>query len=254
MDDALPEPEPDPLPGPPGSPDWPSLLAREFCPVEEPIAGEVARRYAEGGRSRRALFAESGEQTGGFGGGAPVAEIAVLLDTVAQSARVVLAFLDAHQGLGVLVESGAVVIAVVEARRSRKLAAKEPPTPEDSAEPSAAPAASAPEEALLPDDAVALVDDVLEGLAARLTVHGLTEQAAWARSCALLLLLERENPAGAAAFVRYLSHTDAARQDGARPEGARSGAARHDGARSGAEPGGDRSRLRWWPFRRPGQP
>jgi hypothetical protein len=217
---------------PPSSYPWPTLLARAVCPYEEPIAAAVASHYTAGGRERALVLRGRGESTGAFGGGVAGSEFASLLDAVAASSRALLAFLDAHQGLGTLAGVGSLVIAMIDRRRSRP---RETPDGPPGVPSSGAPASPAPETptgghgsmpqapsltwtTTVPDDtlsvtlsadAVALVDGALDELARHLAVRGLDREAAWARACETTLWFVQHGPAASAGHIRDLTGTDA---------------------------------------------
>jgi hypothetical protein len=68
--------------------DWSVKLAQEVAPAEAELAPLMAEAYAEGGESRRELFAESDSALGGFIPGGAGAVMPAVMDAVSTTAPV----------------------------------------------------------------------------------------------------------------------------------------------------------------------
>jgi hypothetical protein len=170
--------------------DWPRKLAREFAPYEELIAEDTVRRYARGGKARRALLQGTGEGTGGFDGAAATSDLVHLLEALRHGGHAVLAVLE-HPAVGGAAGLGSIVVALIEARRARRARQRE-------AEPTDVRVTieGSPEIAQT-------VDLALDQLTDQLDTWRQDQDEAWDQACRLLDLLARE-PERAAGFVRHL--------------------------------------------------
>jgi hypothetical protein len=178
--------------------EWPVLLAREFAPHEELIADEIARRFAKGGRPRKAVLGvRGGERTGGLGAEALSGDLAQLLDVLRVSAAALLAVLE-HPAVDGASGVGALVASLIQWRQTHQ-GSEAGPVPLDVKVTIETTVEVSPE-------LIDPVDHALKQTADEMVERGSDPGGAWERAGALLQTLLR-HPLSAAAFVRWLDRS-----------------------------------------------
>jgi hypothetical protein len=97
---------------------WSQRIARRILPAEADSAARVGAEYASGGRKRRDLFARYETQPGGFGPGGAVAQLPLILQSLAQ-ARDALSLLLSSQYLSNILAAASLLVALAERSADR---------------------------------------------------------------------------------------------------------------------------------------